>query len=419
MIVRALVVCLGLGAAAATQDAPDTQLGDWVFAMPKDWTIASDSTYRPVLKSRKTPPDFTCFAHALPTAAIEEAKFPAWFEEVWQTVAKQHGVGEADPAEGEKGPAGFQVLARAGLGKRDWKPALVMAMALHRDGRAGALTFVSNDRDRFAADIGAVGALLKSATLASARAKEEPVPKLRLRVDALCTPSFLWDPAPEPIRGDGVLNGLYRQPGMRLANRESLTSEPEMKYFTFFPDGRLMRLMPPEGLLSFRYEHWQQANPFSCGRYTVAGDEVTITLARPQGEAEIVTFKREGDTLVRGTARYTPAPASPAKPEGRWLRTGWRGRDERFRLGITFGKDGTFKDEGFGCTMRSSWWCSPDYLMRDMEAGPQPGAGSWRIEKNSLELIYADGRKRRYGYDSFEQDGGKYLVLNGDYLERP
>jgi hypothetical protein len=262
-------------------------------------------------------------------------------------------------------------------------------------------------------------ALLASASLASCRANGEKAPNVATRIDPLCTPSFLWDPAPEPIKGDQPLSGIYGMPGMRATGVSGPSAnELVFKYYTFFPDGRVLRQMPPEGLLNFRYEHWQQHFKFDCGRYRVEGDTVVVTLDRPDREPEVVTFKRDGETLVNGDVKYRRIAQDQPKPEGRWLRNGHEGREERFRLGITFNKDGSFKDEGFNSTTRIGWWCGSDFLLRDVEPGAVPGAGKWRVERNTLELVYEDGRKRRFGYHTHESDGRTYLLLNGEYFSR-
>lgn len=396
---------------------PDTQLGDWVFALPADWTITANSAGRPALVSRNTTTGCHTWAETFATA--ETRDFKAWFETQWQSLAKQLGIKEADPAQGAPNAAKFDLLARAGLGQFDGQNALVMLMALHRDGKAGAMAFVSTDAARFAADIEAMDALLPRATLASCRRKDEPAPRLVTRVDGLCTPSFLWDAPPETPRGQDSLAGVWAMPGQRATGLQGNPYELVMKYYTFFADGRVIRQMPPEGLLSFRMEHWERYYTRDCGTWQINGDSVDIRLGPPGQQPEVVWFTRKGDTLVDGQVVYRRIADAQPRPEGRWLRVGWQGRDKRFQLGITFNRDGTFKDEGFGATMRFTWWCGADYLLRDMEAGARPGEGKWRVEKNTLELIYADGRKRRIGCHTWDNDGTTYLVLNGEYLVKP
>lgn len=395
------------------EGTPDTQLDDWVFAMPPDWTIVANTVGRPVLVSRNTSADCHTWAEALPTTETKD--FKAWFEAQWQVVAKQFGVAEADPAQGAPNAAKFDLLARAALGTFDGRAALVMQVALHRDGRAGALVFVSTDAERFAADIEALDGMLPTATLASCRRKDEKAPPLRAHINSLCTPSFLW-PEAAPMQGNAVLTGIWAMPGQRATGLQGNPSEPVMRYLTFFPDGRVIRQMPPEGLLNFRMDHWQQYYTHDCGTWAINGDSVDIRLGRPGNEPEVIWLILKGDTLEDRGVIYRRISGTPPQLEGRWLRQGWEGREKRFQLGITLNKDGTFKDEGFGATMRFTWWCGSDFLLRDMEAGAKPGQGKWRIEKNTLELIYNDGRKRPIGCHTWESEGQTYLVLNGEYM---
>jgi len=394
--------------------APDTQLGDWVFAMPGDWTITANSVGRPVLVCYATTAGCHTWADVLPTAETKD--FKAWFDNQWQAVAKQFGVAEADPAQGGPNAAKYDLLARAGLGKFDGKNALVMVMALHRDGKAGALAVISTDADRFAADIEAMDKLFASASLASCRKKDEKAPRLIVQVDGLCTPSFLWEAPLAFVRRNDSLSGVWAMPGQRATGLQGNPFELVMKYYTFFPDGRVIRQMPPEGLLNVRMEHWERYYTHDCGTWQINGDSVDIRLGPPGSEPEVVWFTLKGDTLDDGRVVYRRISDTPPQLSGRWLRVGWEGREKRFQLGITFNSDGTFKDEGFGATMRFTWWCGADFLLRDMEAGAKPGQGKWRVEKHTLELIYEDGRKRRIGCNTWDSDGKTYLVLNGEYL---
>lgn len=394
----------------------DTRVSDWEFAMPKGWSVKAGARGQPTLRPAHTPTDLESWAEFSATEAIK-GEFAAWFDKQWQPAKKKYGVEQADPAQGGLTDNKYDMLAAAALGSHGGKQCLVMLTALHKAGRAATLTFVSTDLERLAPDIEALDALLPAATLASCRAPGEPAPNPKVRIDPLCTPSFLWDPAPAPITGDQPLSGIYGTPSMRATGVSGpAANELVFKYYTFFPDGRVLRQMPPEGLLSFRYEFWQQHYKFDCGRYKIDGDQVVVTLDRPEGEPEVVKLKREGDILVNGDVKYRPIAQDQPKPEGRWLRMNHEKREELFQLGITFNKDGTFKDEGFNSTTRIGWWCGSDYLLRDVEAGPVAGAGKWRVEKNTLELVYDDGRKRRFGYHMHESDGKKHLVLNGDYF---
>ncbi|MBE7492335.1 MAG: hypothetical protein HS108_11335 [Planctomycetes bacterium] len=390
---------------------PDTQLGDWVFALPADWTITHNGAGRPVLVSRNTSDGCHTWAETLPTAETKD--FKTWFDTQWKALARQFGVAEADPAQGGPNAARHDLLARAGLGKFDGKDALVMLMALHRDGRAGALAFVSNDAAQFAADIEALDGLLPKASLASCRKADEKAPRLSLHADPLCTPSFLWPDAPAGT--PGKLDGVYAMSGRRQVSPDGRT-EPVMWYLTFFPDGRVMRMMPPEGLLNCRVDHWERYYARDCGRWQVNGDSLDIRLGPPGTEPEVIWLTLRGDTLEDRGILYRRVPAAPPRPEGRWLHHDWQAREKKQQLGITFSRDGTFKDEGFGATLRTGWWQGAEFVLQDALIGPKTGEGKWRVEKNTLELVYTDGRKRRYGCHMHEEDGVRYLVLNGEFL---
>ncbi len=397
------------------EGTPDTQLNDWVFAMPADWMITSGGPGVPVLASRNAGKGVTSWAETVATA--ETTDFKTWFDTQWKALARQYGITEADPAQGGPNAAKYDLLARAGLGKMDGANALVMLAAMHRGGRAGALAFVSTDMANVATEIEAMDALLASASLASCRTKDEPAPRLGVCIDRLCTPSFLW-PEAAPVAGNGALQGIYTLSGQRAVSADGKT-EPGLWYLTFFADGTVIRQLPPEGLLNFRMDYWRQYYTSDCGTWQINGDSVAVTLARPNGTPESLWFTRKGDTLEDGRLVYRRIADAQPRPEGRYLRQGWETRDKKLQLGITFNADGTFKDEGIGATLALAWWCGSNFVLRDSLAGQKPGQGKWRVAQNTLELIYSDGRKRRIGCHLHETEGTKYLVLNGELLVKP
>ena len=300
----------------------------------------------------------------------------------------------------------------------DW---VAILTCLRHDRRAGGFLFFTNDFTRLKENAADMDTLLNTATFASCRGKDDPPLKLKVHIDPTSTPSFLWDPPPELPKGEAGLEGIYGATKLSAAGdpREGIgTVDFRWSYYTFFADGRVMRMIPPEGLLSFRFEYWQQHYGRDCGRYVMKEDRVEMTFDLGDGKTDSVTLKRKGADLLDGDKPFAKL-AGTAKLKGKFRRINAEQYSEQRRQEITFHEDGSFEDEGFNSTINIGWWVGGDCSLRDMD--PVPGKGKWRAEKNTLELIYEDGRRRRFAFHRYTdqpEDNPKLIVLNGNLLSR-
>ncbi|MCB9933892.1 MAG: hypothetical protein H6841_10775 [Planctomycetes bacterium] len=410
---------------ADDDNTPDTQVGDWVFKLPAGMKIVTGLNGKPVLKFRNTPDNYSTtlsFGFSADLQGDDKSKaFQDWAKEGREMLKKTMGVQDDGEVTETRTAAGYDMIAWAAAYKdqRDvtW---LTILTCLRRDGRAGGLMFFTNDFDRLETQAAEMDTLLNHATFASCRAKDQKPPKLKVQIDPLSTPSFLWEPTPLP-KGDAGLEGIYGASGLGAAGdpREGITTAKfRWRYYTFLADGRVLREIPPEGLLNFRFEFWQQYFVNDCGRYTLKDDVVEMTFTRADGGELKETLKRRGEELLDGDKPYRKLPGE-AGLKGTFMRHDVESLGEYYKVGITFNEDGSFDDAGFNARVNIGWWVGGDCVLRDLEA--TPGKGTWKVAANTLELLYEDGRRRRFGFHRYTDEPGeapRLIVLNGNVLLR-
>jgi hypothetical protein len=425
----ALLLLVAHNPASIAQDAPkaavqDTQIMDWVFAMPEGWRVANSrltllTTKLLALEHTERASDaLTQVTFGRPGSI--EGTFRTWFDGHWKQLNKDYTFDDPEePAESDM-LNGYKAVAGAGVAQVDGKTRVVMLIGLNKGQYGGVMCFITEDLEHFEANTTRMDALLASATFASLRGKDETPPTLKTNINPDWTPSFTWQTAPEWPKGDFPLEGLW---GIQstLADRWHTwgwSYRVGYLYLLFFKDGTVFTRIPSEGLLSFDVDFLRQEYPLNFGTYTVKDDLVTVTV----GDAAnpwVATYTRKGDDLDKGEVVYKRIKNDAPDLAGRYMKLGWEVHSEQYRKGITFAKDGTFDDEGFNSMMDLRWWCGGHYWLLEQEA--EPGKGKWRVEKNTLELIYEDGRKRRYGFHIHEEEGKdktKYLVLNSKFMMR-
>lgn len=198
------------------------------------------------------------------------------------------------------------------------------------------------------------------------------------------------------VGGDGV-TGLYRM--MRPKALNIISTMPESGYYiehiVFFPDGKLYRFLPPEGLMYFDYALACRTHPADCGTYEMNNGEIYVYLG-PEKKKYI--FTRSGEKinnapeLGKGSFRSIPT-ADGLKLEGKYRRY-------ETEPTITFTKDGRFTDGGafknFGTIGRLD---GSSYMDDGMG-----GSGTYLIEQNTLELKYSDGRIKRFVFEAFPEN---------------
>jgi len=218
------------------------------------------------------------------------------------------------------------------------------------------------------------------------------------------SPSFTWGEV-KPPTGQAGLSGIYHR--FAVTTKLSTTggrfiTRAEHAYWCFFPDGRCYYSMPTEGLDNFNYDYVKGMNDLWCCTYRLTGDDGIITWGTG---GSTVPFRRAGRTLLikRDSDAYELlAPCDGLALEGTFRREDWQ--DEYSpKKGIRFSRDGTFVDEGFLGGAITMWWWAGRGLA---EASFPPGSGRYRIARNSLVLLYADGRKVRANFHLADQAAG-------------
>jgi hypothetical protein len=414
---------------SAAQDtaapAQDTQIMDWVFAMPEGWRVANsrlaDQTTRLLALEHTERSQGALTQVTFGRPGTFEGTFRKWFDGHWKQLNKDYAF--ADPEEPTETEMlnGYKAVAGAGVAKMDnGNTRIVMLIGLNKGTTAGVMCFLTEDLEFFEANTARMDSLLASASFASLRGKDEPAPKLKTNINPDWTPSFTWEKKAEWPKGDAPLEGLW---GLQstMADRWytwGWSYRVAYLYLLFFKDGTVFTRMPSEGLLCLDVASLKLEHPLSFGSYTVKGDLVTVTTGSAESPT-VNTYTRSGDDLTKGTIAYTRIKDDAPDLAGRYMKLGWDGYASQWRKGITFGADGTFDDEGFNSMLGLRWWCAENYWLLEHE--PEPGKGKWRAEKNTLELIYEDGRKRRFGFHMHQDETDKatrYPVLNSYFMTK-
>jgi hypothetical protein len=404
---------------------PDTQIMDWVFAMPEGWR-AANGRLRDLEVNELVLEHKDRASHALTQLAFGEpvelkGTFRDWFDGHWENLKKDYTFPALEAPTEADTARGYRMIAGAGLAHLgENRQRLVMLAAISKGTRAGLFCFITEDFEHYEANVARLDALIGSATFASLRPKDEKAPALKTRIHPLWTPSFTWGKDVALPAGDSPLEGLYAlQTGVpeRMGSGETVIRSG-YRYLLFLKDGRVFNRMPPEGLLSFDIDYWKQEFASNVGTYTVEGDIVTVVT-----KSDRLTFTsrltRKGGDLIEKESAFKPLQDEKPDLRGRYMKTERHKHAERFHKGITFGADGRFEDEGFNAMLDLRWWCGDYFWIKEPSA--LPGKGTWRVAKHTLELLYEDGRKRRFGFHVHENEGGKgakYIVLNGHFLDR-
>jgi hypothetical protein len=415
---------VSLAQAAPQPPAQDTQIMDWVFAMPEGWRVANSRLTLLTTKllalehTERASQSLTQVTFGRP--GTFEGTFPKWFDGHWKQLNKDYTFDAPEKPEQSDMANGYKAIAGAGVAQMpNGATRIVVLIGLNKGTQAGVMCFITEDLEHFEANTSRLDSLLTSASFASQRGKDEPAPKLKTNINPDWTPSFTWNRQAAWPKGDAPLEGIWGFQSLVVAGYDAFflpIYRVGYRYMLFFKDGTMTTRMPPEGLLCLDVPFMRQEFPESFGTYTVKGDEVTVTTGTAESPT-IAAYTRKGDNLVREAAVFKPLRTEPPALKGRWMKLGWEAHSEQYRKGITFADDGTFADEGFNSTMDLRWWCGDYYWLLEQEA--EPGKGTWRVEKNTLELIYDDGRKRRYGFHMHvdEKDNSiQHPVLNSKFM---
>ena len=198
----------------------------------------------------------------------------------------------------------------------------------------------------------------------------------------------------------GQLSGLYR-----ASNTRNVLDEPSGTalrsghfYLTFFPDGRVKRGQPQEGLDGFDDEYWMNMDIRSgdkrliwhWGIYRVSGEVGQIQFTT--GESWNLSIKGYPQTIeARGRTYERLDPGNSLRLTGLY-------KSDHGKASITFMPGGRVTEQGVSSDCKSSPSFSYARTIPDMHTGsyfcsPDPRSGSYRIANYTLTLSFADGSK--------------------------
>ncbi len=270
---------------------------------------------------------------------------------------------------------------------------------------------MADDQALVAAHTEALKAFLGSLTFADAQPQAPPGPPAGPATSATAqlSPSFTWGQVP-PAKGAAGLSGTYHMQdlGAEVSVISGLAvTNISHTYWTFFPDGRCYYSMPDEGFENFNYDYLAKMNATWCCTYKMEGDNGIISW----GDAQKSTlgFKRVGKglTIKRDLDHYKLLdPCNGLKLDGTFKRYDWEAEYSP-KEGITFTPDGRFVDQGFLHGCMTMWWYSD---RKYVDAQSLPGSGTYRVANNSLELIYADGRKLRLSFQLADEVSKEHVT---------
>lgn len=212
------------------------------------------------------------------------------------------------------------------------------------------------------------------------------------------------------VGSDGI-TGVYRMLRPRAININSTVSESGywIEYITFLPNGNVYWSLPPEGLLHFDAALTARSDPDDWGTYTIRNGAIHV-LRGPSKTPYVIT--RDGERLNNppslGKGTFRPVPnVDGLRLEGTYRR-------DASEPALTFTADGKFRDGGvfrfFGTLVR------PDGSHYQDDG--IPGSGTYRIEQNTLELRYTDGRLKRHPFIAFPENIAKRPAVDRFILRR-
>lgn len=420
-MVRLALVGLVVAALAAplAWGAQLEQVGNVLFVLPAGWR-AQEQDQVTYLVPGDLPAGKTAALAILPGEKLE-GELPAAFDAQWASLTEGNTVLEGGKASEIVPAAGYEfIYALARVKDAEGKTSLVYAMLAQAGDQAQPFLFVADDEDLFKRYFPAFAAFLKDLTFANLRPAEPPAvpaPTPGAEPGVKLSPSFTWGQVPSAT-GNAGLSGTYTILGFER-EVSVLTGVPvtDLKHFywTFFPDGRCFYSMPQEGFENFNYAYLTKVSPFAQGTYKLTGDLGLITWGATMSKT--TAFKRVGDDLYIGPDKdhYVPVdPCTGLKLEGTYRRYDWQ-QEYAPRQALSFTRDGRFTDEGFLKGAVFMWWFTPEQG-GSVETSANPGSGTYRLSRNSLELLYSDGRKFRVSFtlaDNATRADPKGILLNG------
>ncbi|HZA50130.1 MAG TPA: hypothetical protein VE549_05265 [Myxococcaceae bacterium] len=226
-----------------------------------------------------------------------------------------------------------------------------------------------------------------------------PAHSIELRMQPVAAAQLNASTAPEPVAAPtlprraikGGFHGLYIGVTKSVvANGVNPSAGifwmPSRDWNAFFPDGRVYMGIPSHGLRDVD-SWWDEAcerAPVFCARYTVSGDIVRVTYQG--GEEKLYVRDKDGTLWHERDSYLKVASLDGLRLDGTYVKSTRLDADNPGV--IVFRRDGSFAEREFLYDIN---WDSVTLqpLTAEEEAG---GTGTYVVQRNTLELRYADGR---------------------------
>ncbi|MGC2696412.1 MAG: hypothetical protein WA738_11540 [Candidatus Angelobacter sp.] len=382
----AIVLC------GAGQDvAPDTQIGDYRFFMPRGWNRV-EKPAGTVIYAPLTAPSMAYIA-LLHTVELPST-LRAAFDEQWRGFAQPYRILQGGHAVAQRSPHGYdafttQAIAVDQNGTR-WR---VFVLAAQNGKRLETVMFMSNaaNPELNATLQNVLDSFLRSLRFAT-EDRDAGTPSNASPHSGTGGSSVTLPP-----RSKGRLNGIYRAVGV-VNYGSGQAPRIGWRYVAFFPDGRFMEGFPDQGMDNLDEDAEIRRNPVGWGSYDLSGErgKITFIITDPEHEKGPIIWdlKEYTDHLsVDGDTYTLLGPVDGLKLEGTFRREDYKSLYAGSRQGITFTPDGQFVDEGV-LKAAAVMIRRPGTNASDFDDGA-PGRGTYRISNYTLELKYSNGVTKR------------------------
>lgn len=372
------------------QDAPDTQVGDFLFKMPLGWNRSSQggtTTIKPPFGPKGSSTFIALAADKL------QSDLRTSFNIEWAGFKKRNRILEGGQISSKHSRNGYEAFYTRAVASdkngRRWK---VFVLGAQFKGRIETVMFMSNV---FSPELSETYQHVLDSFLSSLRFTNESANEAAARAgDAERKASGA--PAAKLPKGNGKFDGIYRavgQTGDPLSPQRGI----DYKYVAFFPDGRFLEKLPDQGLDKMNEAVEIRIDPVGWGTYAMNGEMGRIVFPPDEYSKNSIVwaFKEYSDHLkLTGEDYYLLDRCNGLKLEGTFRRSDYKTPDAP-REGIKFTPDGRFADEGVlkaaGVMVRDAAGNS------DFDDGA-PGRGTYRIANYTLELTYSNGRVKRTSF---------------------
>ena len=190
--------------------------------------------------------------------------------------------------------------------------------------------------------------------------------------------------------GNGNGNGNGNPPagnaldGIYMGLRENASGNVYEDFFTFYPDGRVLRSIPSEGR-DRPYPGFPECQFDVCGTYTRSGGEVRVVWGASD-TPDVYDLGSDGALQERGeTGKHRSVAPTPAALDARY---GVLGEDGEVWVSLRLHADGRFEEARL--MDWTNWALDPVYPQREGQE-VEGGRGTYTLRDNTLALRYEGG----------------------------